>query len=564
MPSAKEIREETPTNLNDLSISRKTVMERIYPSPPNSPPQGKQSTSKAQRQIEDEFRTSGTTSSGLITPPATPEKEPISNDKGKEAVEDKLEISSSILNSLLGLNEWRCGCLTQQGRPCRRPIPESNKDDVKSQVQNMVTFTQSSTELELKLRKLVMLVHCWQHDHGYPLEDRIEAWIAVFPVGSDNTTSAISVEKQVRKVLGRLSVQCIGITSKRERCKWGIGGQKVQNCIKTIDKIVTPEVYLNDDHLEDLLKVLETNMFCHIHINKQTLKSVEGWKSSIIAIRKKAASEVIQSTQSSKQEECRSPSETANAEERKSLSSEKNNDTVSTYRSLPTPRNSRSISVDPVTYWPKAYDATPFDIIAKNNRTADYAAGYELVRRELLRPLDSKDQDKGYIYLYEVEGNSGFVKLGYTSRSTEKRHKEWSFDCNRDPKVLYPKALNIDGMVLNARRVEALCHAELDHRRIRIYCKGCLKQHIEWFEISAEEAIAVIEKWSKWMSTDPYQSELRSGLKLLKDEESRRTEDIDQFMKEISATVLSKAASMLHFEKEASESQVLVTSSNRS
>jgi hypothetical protein len=53
--------------------------------------------------------------------------------------------------------------------------------------------------------------------------------------------------------------------------------------------------------------------------------------------------------------------------------------------------------------------------------------------------------------------------------------------------------------VPNAARVEQLCHAELKRQNIRIYCSGCLKPHIEWFEISPSKAISVIEKWSKWM-----------------------------------------------------------------
>jgi hypothetical protein len=140
------------------------------------------------------------------------------------------------------------------------------------------------------------------------------------------------------------------------------------------------------------------------------------------------------------------------------------------------------------------------------------------------KPLDGRDQEDGYVYLYVVEGNKGFVKVGYTGRSTEIRHKELGFDCNRDPKVLYPIPSNSAMVVPHARRIEALCHAELDHRRIRIYCRGCLKQHIEWFEISPAEAIAVIQKWSKWMTTRPYQSiQLRSVVKwTLKEEEMRR------------------------------------------
>jgi hypothetical protein len=168
----------------------------------------------------------------------------------------------------------------------------------------------------------------------------------------------------------------------------------------------------------------------------------------------------------------------------------------------------------------------------------------------------------GYVYAYEVEGNNGYVKIGYTTRSVTDRHNEWSFDCNRQTKSLYPPltaAANISSsaaattpaarpvatetaiLVPHARRIEALCHAELDHRRIRIYCGACLKQHIEWFNVSAAEVTAVIQKWSRWMATRPYELlQLRYGPKwVLKADEVQRMLKIEQFMRELAVVPAS-------------------------
>jgi hypothetical protein len=321
-----------------------------------------------------------------------------------------------------------------------------------------------------------------------------------------------------------------------------IGGQKVQNCTKTIDEIVKPQVYLDDAHLDGLLKVLETNMYCHIHIDSRPLKNVALWKSSIMEIRKQ---ELVQSIESNAPEGVECQTRAPNTQETKSPRTKMSNNLILHNRALPTPRNSQSLSPDfnrnPATFWPVAYDTTPFDIIARSDRLADYKSSYNLVGTEVTKPLDSTDQKDGCVYLYEVEGNEGFVKIGYTSRSPEMRHEEWSFDCNRHSKVLYPIHSGHVMVVPNAHRVEALCHAELDHCRIRIYCKGCLKQHIEWFEVSPEKAIAVIQKWSKWMTTRPYKStQLRSTVKwTLKEEEMRRACDIDEFMKDVSVAAKS-------------------------
>ena len=291
-------------------------------------------------------------------------------------------------------------------------------------------------------------------------------------------------------------------------------------------------------------------MYCHLHINNWALEKVASWKSDIIEIRKQADSELVRSIESDAPEGGESQTRAPNTQEIGSLSTETSNDLILQNRSLPTPRNSRSLSPDftrdPATFWPEAYDTTPFEIIARSDRLTDYRSSYKCVQREMVRLLDERDQKDGYVYLYEVEGNEEFVKIGYTSRSIGTRHEEWTFDCNRKTKPLYPIQSGSVMVVPNAHRVEALCHAELDHRRIKIYCKGCLKQHIEWFEISPEEAIAVIEKWSKWMTTRPYQStrRLRSGVKWsLKEEERLRAHNIDRFMKDISVAAKSAVAS---------------------
>lgn len=159
----------------------------------------------------------------------------------------------------------------------------------------MITPTLPPLKLESELDKLVMLVHCHYHDHGYPKESRIDAWTTAFPVIDDDTKLVVSVQKQIKKALGPVSTLCIGVTLRGMRCKQKVGGQKVQNCTKRIDEIVKPEVYSKDAYLDSLLKDLETNMYCHLHMNKQPLKNVASWKSSITEIRNKADSELLQS-----------------------------------------------------------------------------------------------------------------------------------------------------------------------------------------------------------------------------------------------------------------------------
>jgi hypothetical protein len=418
-------------------------------------------------------------------------------------------------------------------------MPRSKDTDVQinSQLEAMITLTRSSPEFESELEKLVMIVHCMYHLSPKYKEPRIQTWTTVFPDGDGDTEP--SVEKQIRKALGQVSTQCIGISTHNKRCKNGIGGRKVQNCSKTIDEIVKPEVYLDDTSLDGFLQVLETNMYCHHHIDRRPLKFVAQWKLSILEIRTNASSKMMPSIESNASGGSRSQTSAPDVRGTRRYSTKNNNTLVLQNRGLPTPRSSRSLTPNlargPAAFWPETYDTTPFDILWRSNRLADETSSYHLIQSQLKKPLDDIEENDGYVYLYEVEGNSGFVKLGYTGGPVEVRHQQWEFDCNRVPKVLYPIPSSSARPVRNAHRVEALCHAELDHRKIRIYCKGCLKQHIEWFEISPEEAIAIIQKWSKWTETLPYEMpRLRSGQWWLKEEERQKVQNIDRFMKELS------------------------------
>jgi len=488
-----------------------------YPSPPNSPRQA-----KAHNPVVP--KPAGTVSCALSPPTAlrhlsastAPEKKPAEN-----------EFNASTLRTRLGLDEGRCGGPKKDTRgPCRNWSPAANKGPITSQLEAMTGLTQASPELRSALDKLAMLVHCKHHDNGLPKKARLEVWTTKFPLGQADADRAALVEKRIRRLLDLESTRCIGIASStRSRCKNGIGGQRVQNCARTIDEIVKPDIHLDDSFLDGLLKVLETNMHCHYHVNKHPPKMVASWKSSIVGIR---GEQPIESAGSSAPEGARNPARAPNTQEPESPATKPVDGLASRSRDSLTPNFDRDLS----TCWPAAYDTSPFDIIERSNRLSDYKSSYAQVKSEMTKEFEEEDLKPGYLYAYEVEGNKGFVKIGYTNISVEKRHSKWNFDCNRLSKAVYPVPSVSFGKVEHAHRVEQLCHAELRHRWIRIYCKGCLKQHREWFEVSHAEAIAVIQKWSKWMGNSPYKA--AENRWALRDEEVRRVEDMDRFMTELS------------------------------
>jgi hypothetical protein len=97
----------------------------------------------------------------------------------------------------------------------------------------------------------------------------------------------------------------------------------------------------------------------------------------------------------------------------------------------------------------------------------------------LKRANGVKEQEAGYLYIYEDEGNKGLVKIRYTTRTIKERHEEWCFNCNRKPKTLFPVSAQNAVLVPHVQGVEKLRHAELSHRQVIIYCYCCLKTHEE-------------------------------------------------------------------------------------
>ncbi|GAM39884.1 hypothetical protein TCE0_034r11792 [Talaromyces pinophilus] len=546
MSSIKGAQQEMATSVDSLSKPKKSATMPIYPSTPNPPPQMQLNNPKALIQSEDELRSSEIVSSVLLTPPTSPQSSSNLTLSEEKPVESQHPMNAaSDLKKSLGLGEFRCGCHTQTGR-CRNRIRKENKNLINPHIESMLTLTRSSPKLEAELNKLFELVHC--RHHGDQKGARLEEWKIVFSIGDDGTKPIVSIEKQIIKAFGQLSARCIWISLEGKPCNKSIGGQSVQNCARTIDEIAKSEVYLKDIYLDYLLKVLETNMYCPDHIDNPHFNKLALWKSKVIEIRETANSELMQPIESDLQGGF--TSQVPNTPETGGLSIKKSNKLTLPIRGLSTRRNLQSWSSkfnqDPVTFWPKAYDTTPFHIIVMGNGLP----GYDRVQSKLQQPLEGRDLEDGYVYLYQVEGNERFVKIGWTADSVKVRHEKWAFDCNRNTTTLYP-TLESATKVPNAQRVEALCHEELHHCRITISCKGCLKKHTEWFEISPAEAITAIKKWSNWIRTRPYQPlQLKPKVKwALKEEEMRRVGDIDWFMNEISVPVAPTLTPELKIEK---------------
>ena len=101
-----------------------------------------------------------------------------------------------------------------------------------------------------------------------------------------------------------------------------------------------------------------------------------------------------------------------------------------------------------------------------------------------------------------------YVKIGYAANIT-RRMKEHA-RCYGECELIYPPPGEKFVRVDHACRVENLIHSELKGQSMSL--ERCPryrhKYHGEWFDVEERHAIAVIRKWSKWMSSSPYEERL--------------------------------------------------------
>ena len=120
----------------------------------------------------------------------------------------------------------------------------------------------------------------------------------------------------------------------------------------------------------------------------------------------------------------------------------------------------------------------------------------------------SKDPGQGYVYALSMEQYPGYIKIGRTSVSIVERQKSIE-RCVRYKLHVFNQ--NDFYPVPNYERVENLTHEELRNERRKFACP-CRKKapgsdpsmHDEWFAISEAKAAEVVDRWRKWMYSNPY------------------------------------------------------------
>ena len=152
-------------------------------------------------------------------------------------------------------------------------------------------------------------------------------------------------------------------------------------------------------------------------------------------------------------------------------------------------------------------------ILERKNEFRDIIENTNDVFDVMKEKIDKTHPDTGRIYILRNIEYPGFVKIGRTTKPIRKRQ-------NQINRCIEQKLEVISGddhsCIPNHQRVERVIHKELWNYERHFACRSCKRKrqrcedndgtsvHSEWFEIPEAKAIEVVDRWRKWISTNPY------------------------------------------------------------
>ncbi len=130
-----------------------------------------------------------------------------------------------------------------------------------------------------------------------------------------------------------------------------------------------------------------------------------------------------------------------------------------------------------------------------------------LIRNALTKDLTPRELKHGWVYIYWAfrnVRNVSRVEIGLTTFDISGRLDRWIRKCKRKIEGFYPNPAAVK-KILHVYRVEALVHAELaSFCTQEVKCENCQRCNIEWFEVSSQSVIDVVNRWTSWMMNEPY------------------------------------------------------------
>lgn len=119
----------------------------------------------------------------------------------------------------------------------------------------------------------------------------------------------------------------------------------------------------------------------------------------------------------------------------------------------------------------------------------------------LLQAIENKftttDYVEGRIYVWTHQKNERLVKIGFTRKDSDARHKKSGNCYAKHTKQQWQSSEPFIGVY----RVESIVRKYLSEKNIELVsCVDCGKGHREWFEMDWEKAVEVVNEWTQFVT----------------------------------------------------------------
>ncbi|KAI5309637.1 hypothetical protein KEM55_002758 [Ascosphaera atra] len=172
----------------------------------------------------------------------------------------------------------------------------------------------------------------------------------------------------------------------------------------------------------------------------------------------------------------------------------------------------------------------------------------EAAKRILTAPLQDRELEAKYMYIYWFKHDPSTIKIGVTN-DVQRRLRSWRDNCGHaDCEHSHDERLRF--AIKHAYRVEKLVHAWFKEERLQTHCDRCANIHIEWFQTTVESALEVIGRYAEFMDAEPYAYSRETGHWQLKQTEDVRKSCAEVLMEGLGEKGVSSSALVKEEEKQ--------------
>ena len=128
----------------------------------------------------------------------------------------------------------------------------------------------------------------------------------------------------------------------------------------------------------------------------------------------------------------------------------------------------------------------------------------EQLLKTMIKPLKPNERE-GYLFICVADDAPEMCRISFTSHNIHARLRYIYRSCKRRLTLVKDPGHR---RVSDMNRLQKLVRIELsEYQRTEERCKGCSMKHNQWFELSPEKALAVIERGMRWLDLQPYDAD---------------------------------------------------------